>query len=614
MIFGGTLSQAHTSRSRAYRRSGASHVALACAAACLLPSPALAQAGPAAGITPPNRSDLVPPDQRPPQRTTTLTVDGDFERAPCALDRPEYAGIKFTVQGAAFDGLARVPGLSLERAYADYVGRELPVSVLCDIRAEANAILRRDGYLATVEIPEQTLADGIPDFKVVFGRLTAIRVRGEAGASEALVARYLEKLTNQDVFNINQAERYLLLADDLPGLDVRLSLRPAAGGAPGDLAGEVAVLRQRASVDINVQNLGSRAIGRFGGVLRGELYDVTGLGDRTSVALFSTLEFEEQQTLQIGHDFRVGSEGLRLGGQFTFSNANPATGIAGFSVDSETIFASAFASYPLIRTRAHSLYADAGFDYVDQDVELNGFGLTRDRVRMAYARLSGEITERGSIQRTGGYSPFEPKWRLRYGAEVRQGVDVFSASPDCRSNLLACLIGGEAPPSRIEADPTPLLLRLNASAEYRPTPLWTLAVDTQSQITGDALPAFEELAAGSFSIGRGYDPGAVLGDSGVLGSFELRYGTLSPNGPDALAFQPYVFTDIAVVWNEDPSRRATNPDRLWSAGGGLRLSWGRGVQSDFLIAVPLETPDLAQSRGDVRFLFSLTASLFPWRF
>ncbi|WP_285711665.1 ShlB/FhaC/HecB family hemolysin secretion/activation protein [Erythrobacter oryzae] len=595
-------------------RSFASSIAIAAGALCLLPAPALAQAGPAAGITPPNRTDLVPPDQRPPQRTTTLTVDGDFERAPCALDRPEYAGIKFTVRGAAFDGLSRVPGLSLEAAYAGYVGRELPVSVLCDIRAEANAILRRDGYLATVEIPEQTLADGIPDFKVVFGRLASVRVRGEAGASEALVARYLEKLTNRDVFNINEAERYLLLADDLPGLDVRLSLRPAAGGAPGDLVGEVAVLRQRAMVDLNIQNLASRSIGRYGGVLRGEIYDVTGLGDRTSVALFSTLEFEEQQTVQIGHDFRVGGEGLRLGGQFTYSVTHPETAIAGFNVVSKTYFGSAFASYPLVRTRARSLYADAGFDYVDQDVSLNGIGLTRDRVRMAYLRLTGEAMDEGSVQRKGGYSPYEPRVRFRYGAELRQGLDVFSASPDCRANLLGCLAGGAAGPSRIEADPTPLLLRLNTGVEYRPVPTVAFTINTQVQITGDALPAFEELAAGSFSIGRGYDPGAVLGDSGILNSFEMRFGSLSPESEQAMAWQPYVFTDLAYVRNEDPSRAGSNPDRLWSAGGGLRFAWGQGIQSDLSIAVPLETPDLAQRKGDVRFLFSLTARLFPWRY
>ena len=568
-----------------------------------------------APITPPTRSDLIPPDtQRRDDRSVTLTVDGDFERAPCALDRPEFADIRFTVAGAQFNGLDRVPGLSLDAAWADYRGRELPVSVLCDIRAEANAILRRQGYLATVEIPEQSLSDGIPDFTVVFGKLTAVRVRGDAGPSEKIVAGYLEKLTQADVFNTNTAERYLLLADDLPGMDVRLSLRPAAGGAPGDLVGEVAVLRTRGMIDLNVQNFGSEALGRFGGVLRGEIYDLTGLGDRTSVALFSTLEFREQHTLQIGHDFRVGSEGLRLGGQFTYSTANPSAALPGFNVEAETIFASIFASYPLVRTRRHSVFADAGFDSADQEVELNNFGLTEDRVRMLFARVAGEWTDQQSVLRAGGYSPFEPKLRLRYGVEARHGLDVFDGSPDCRANLLACLVGGMIPPSRIEADPTPFLVRLNADIEYRPTPLLAFSLETQAQVTGDALPAFEEIAAGSFSVGRGYDPGAVLGDSGILSAFELRYGTLVPATISGFAFQPYVFTDVAFVWNEDPSRQPGNPDRLWSAGGGLRMAWGSGLQSDVLIAVPLERPDLAATKGDVRFMFTLTARLFPWRY
>lgn len=338
----------------------------------------------------------------------TLTVDGDFERPPCALDRPEFAEIRFTVQGVQFNGLSRVPGLSLDAAWASYQGRELPVSVLCDIRAEANSILRRQGYLATVEIPEQSLADGIPDFNVVFGRLTAVRVRGDAGPSEKLVAGYLEKLTGQDVFNIQAAERYLLLADDIPGLDVRLSLRPAAGGQPGDLVGEIAVVRQRALADVNIQNLGSNAIGPFGGTLRGEFYDLTGLGDRTSITLFSTLDFAEQQTVRIGHDFRVGREGLRLGGQFTWSGANPSVGLAGLNIDSDTIFFSLFASYPLLRSRRHSLQIDTGFDYVDQDVTINTLGLTQDRARMIYARLDGEMMDPNSVLRAGDTARSSP--------------------------------------------------------------------------------------------------------------------------------------------------------------------------------------------------------------
>lgn len=611
MLLGGTLLHRHASLHRTLLLRIASSAALAAASA----SPVLAQQQPLPPtITPPNRTDLIPPELRREERSTTLTVDGDLERAPCALDRPDFADIRFTVKGAAFDGLSRVPGLSLEPAYASYVGREMPVSVMCDIRAEANALLRRQGFLATVEIPEQSLADGIPDFKVVFGRLTAVRVRGDAGPSEKLVEAYLEKLTKLDVFNTNTAERYLLLADDLPGLDVRLSLRPAAGGEPGNLVGEIAVLRQKAMADFNIQNLGSDAIGHFGGVLRGEIYDVTGLGDRTSVALFSTSDFVEQQTVQIAHDFRVGGEGLRFGGQFTYSQSEPSTALAGFNVKAETVFASLSASYPLIRTRRHSLYAEGGFDYVDQDVDVNGFALTRDRVRMGFARIAGELIDRQSVLRAGGYTPYEPKLRVRYGAELRQGLGVFSASPDCRANLLACLVSGNAPPSRIEADPTPLVLRINADFEYRPTPGLAFVLRNQAQLTGDALPAFEELAAGSFSIGRGYDPGAVLGDSGILNSFEVRLGSMTPQSVKGTAFQPYVFTDLAHVWNEDPSRRPGNPDRLWSAGGGMRFAWGPGLQSDVFVAVPLATPDLALSKGDVRLMFTLTARLFPWRF
>lgn len=565
-------------------------------------------------VTPPPRSQLTPPEIRRDERSVTLTIDGDMERTPCVLDSAEYADITLTLSGVEFAGLEKVPGLSLADAYDGYLGRELPLAVLCDIRAQANSILRSQGYLATVEIPEQNLSDGVADFGIVFGRLAGLRVRGDAGPSEAVVAGYLEKLTEQPVFNTRDAERHLLLADDLPGVDVRLSLRPAVGGAPGDLLGEIAVVRQKGIVDLNVQNFGSTAIGRFGGLLRGEVYDITGLGDRTSVAVFSTLEFAEQQTFQFSHDFAVGDEGLRLGASLTYSQTEPDLGLPNFDLESETTLASVFASYPLERTRRSSLFLSGGFDVVDQDVEVNDFALSKDRVRTLFARIAGDRTDQRSIQRIDGYTPYEPKWRYRWAFEVRQGVDVFSTSPDCRQNPLGCFANGAVPPSRIEADPDPLLFRYDGAMEYRPDPMVTFSLETMAQYSNDPLPAFEEFAAGSFSIGRGYDPGIVLGDSGVAAALEARYGSLAPEGPEAVAWQPYVFTDVAWAWNEDPSRKPGNPDRLWSAGGGVRALWGSKIQADAFVAVPLERPDLAVQRGDVRVMFSVTARLFPWRY
>ena len=193
------------------------------------------------------------------------------------------------------------------------VGREQPVSVICDIRDRAATELRRAGYIASVEVPEQRIADGTVRFRVLMAKLVQVRVRGNATGAERTIAGYLNRLTGQQVFNRFEAERYLLLASDIPGYQVRLTLRPA-GAVPGEVIGDVAVLRTAAYVDANIQNYGSHELGRWGGLLRGQVYGLTGLGDRTTLGVFTTSDFEEQQTLTFGHDFRLGSEGLAVAG------------------------------------------------------------------------------------------------------------------------------------------------------------------------------------------------------------------------------------------------------------------------------------------------------------
>ncbi len=584
---------------------------LAISAMVSLPQLAAAQANP---VAPPTRDELTAPQlQTEQRRAPTLTIDGDLARGPCALDNPDLADINVTLSGVNFAGAEAVSNIDLSEAYENYLGRELPISVLCDIRAKATNMLAEAGYLAAVEIPEQRIVDGQAEFRVVLGRLTALRVRGDAGPSEQRLAAYLQRLVGQDVFNTNEAERYLLLADDIPGLDVRLSLRAAANGAPGDLIGEVAVLRRKATLDVNVQNLGSTALGRVGGLVRAEVYDITGLGDRTSLSVFSSADFTEQLTVQMGHDFLIGADGLRLGGQLTLGWTNPGLNLPNIDVESESVFASIYATYPLVREQDQSLYASFGLDLVDQDVDINDILLSKDRVRTIYAALDYETTDVDSIARRNGYTPYEPRLRTNFSIEVRKGIGILGASDDCRADFNAC-INADLAPSRIEQDPTPLLIRGSISGEFRPDPMFTIAWRLQGQYSDDPLPAFEEFSGGNYSIGRGYDPGTIAGDSGIGTSLELRYGSIVPDGPNEFAIQPYVFTDLATSWNRDPSQQPFGSDGLISVGGGVRFTHGKGIQGDLNVAVPLETTDFQLTRSDVRVLFSLTSRLLPWRF
>ena len=570
--------------------------------------PVLAQA---AAPSPPTREQLGTLDQRMEQREApTLTVDGQMERRPCALDNADYAELTINLSEVTFTGSERASDVALAQAYRGDLGRDLPVRALCDIRDRAAALLEEAGYLAAVEIPPQSLGDGKAELAVILGRLVAVRARGDTEGGEQLLAGYLGKLVGQDVFRVADAERYLLLANDIPGANVRLSLRPAAGGAPGDLVGEVAVLRRPYLLDFTVQNYGSLALGRYSAVERAEFYNLTGMGDATSITGYTSLDFKEQQTVQFGHRMKLGSDGLGIAGNLTLGWTRP-DALQGFRIESETVFASLETSYPFLRTQELSVWGTAGFDYVDQDVTINGTPLSRDRVRTLWARATLDTLDAASIARRGGYSPFEPMFRMLGEVELRHGVAAFSATPDCRPAITACLTGGAVPPSRIQQNPTPFVLRGQASTQYRPVPLVAFTLDLRGQYSDSPLPAFEEFSAGNYSIGRGYDPSTLVGDSGLGAGLELSYGSLRPDAADKIAWQVYAFTDVAHTWQNDPGASALSPDKLWSAGGGLRFVYGGNAQGDVTLAVPLEKDRISGAR-DVRLLFTLSARLSPW--
>lgn len=570
---------------------------------------ALAAPTAAAAQIAPTREEITrPPPQPEPTQPTRLEVEGGIERAPCALDAPEYQAIRFTLRDVQFEGLQGLTAADLTPAHAGLVGQEQPVAAICEIRDRAATILRAAGYIASVEVPEQRIADGTVRFKVLMAKLVQVRVRGDAGRAEQTIAGYLGRLTDQPVFNRNDAERYLLLASDLPGYNVRLTLRPA-GTAPGEVVGDVTVLRLAGVLDANVQNYGSQELGRWGGLLRAQLFGLTGLGDRTTVALFETFNLKEQRTIQVGHDFRLGSEGLTLSGNFTYAWARPDID-GGADVRATTLFATAEASYPFIRRQSHSVRGAVGFDFVNQDVEIENIDLTRDRLRVAFARLTADAVSLDFSRR--GSSLAEPVWRVSGLFELRRGLDIFNAT-DCGDTGSECLGPGDVLPSRAEADGTATVLRGSVYGEYRPARLVTLALGVRGQWADDPLLSFEEFSAGNFTVGRGYDPGSLLGDRGIGVQAEARLGSLVPVDARAPAFEGYAFFDHARISNRDRLFVTDGARRLSSIGAGLRTVL-RGFNLDAAYAIPLKRVGPLDEKPDHRLLISLTTRLWPWSF
>lgn len=582
-------------------KGGAIRRALACSAgliAAAIPLTAQAQVVPTREeIQRPNLPPASPPGEQ------VVTSDDAIERAPCPLANPEFANVRVTIRGVRFSPVEGIDTSMLDASWSDKVGQDLPIAVVCDIRDRAATMLRSKGYLAAVRVPPQTIgADGIVQLDILSARMTRIEVRGDAGANEGLLQRYLSRLDDQPVFNIVDAERYLLLARDIPGLDARLTLRP--GAVPGEVVGEVTVVRTPVLFDANIQNFGSKDVGRWGGVARVRFAGLTGMGDLTTASFYTTPDFDEQNVLQLAHEFRVGGEGLRLGASYTYAWTRP--DIANFPVKSTTQIVSLFASYPLVLTQARRLSIGGGLDIIDQDIGLGGVPLNRDRIRVFNLRADASWVDPASIAGKGGFSPSEPRWSIATSLEARQGVNFLGASNDCGPGGATCFLPGAVPLTRIEARPDAFLVRAQAQIEWRPHKLFTLLVSPRGQWASDPLVAYEEFSGGNFTVGRGFDPGTIIGDSGVGVSSELRYGSFVPANTKAFALQPFAFFDAAWVWNKDTAFNGLNPQKLYSAGGGLRIAYGALARLDLTVAAPLNRAGFLAQKPDPRFLVSFT--------
>lgn len=570
-----------------------------------LPSVAHAQ------INPPTREELEV--GRPTENTgvsaNRLVVEGGIERGPCPLADPSLANLKVTFSRVTFANLTAVPPETLDEAWHDMAGREVPVASLCEVRDRAATMLRQMGYLAAVQVPPQRIEkNGEVRMDVLVAKLVEVQVRGDAGAAEKRIAAHLSKLTSNEYFNVNAAERQLMLLTGMPGYTVRLTLR-SAGKGPGEVVGDVLLERRPIELAVGMQNLGSQATGREGFYTQLLLNGLTGLGDRTFVALYNTVDLEEQTILQLSHEFALGTDGLRLGANFTYGRGEP--GIANGNFKSESIIAGLEFSYPFVLKQSRRLSGAAGSELADQTVDFADFALTEDKLRVLYARLDFDAVEQDSLLGRGGYNASEPKWRVSGSLEARQGIAGLGASKDC-SPISNCL-----PPnvsiSNIGADPSAFLVRMSGVAEYRPIPVVTLALLPRAQWSGEQLLSYEQYSLGNYTIGRGFDPGIVVGDSGIGSSFEVRYGRLQPHSAKDVALQPYAFLDAGWAWTNNGGF-TPDPRRAVSAGGGLRARWGSHVDANIIAAFPVDRMNFANPlQDDFRILFTVTARVLPWK-
>ena len=94
----------------------------------------------------------------------------------------------------------------------------------------------------------------------------------------------------------------------------------------------------------------------------------------------------------------------------------------------------------------------------------------------------------------------------------------------------------------------------------------------RAQYAWKSLLSFEQFAAGNYTVGRGYDPGAIIGDRGFGTQLEMRYGSRIGQSARKPAIEGYAFWDHAAVHNRNELVVTPGRKRLDSVGAGARIA------------------------------------------
>ncbi len=493
--------------------------------------------------------------------------------------RPQAGGPQFVLEDVAFEGSSAYDAARLRALIADKIGQPVDFTGLQEITDRVEALYRADGFLAVrAVIPAQRIAGGQVRVTIVEASISEVLLRGELGRAEPQIRRELERLVGVKPLSAAAAERALLLARDLPGVNLLAALRARESEVPGDLI--LLVEGTHAPLDgfVSVSNLASEFAGPTVFTGGAALNSLGFSGDRLDAVALTSLDIGEQVLGQLTYSAPTGVEGLRLFAAASLTYSETGGPLSDLNVVYRSQIVRAGLDYAVIRSRARTLGLRGGFEAIRQDSDALFDPIEVDEnLRVFFTDLRFIESDLG-----GGI--------LDTTTALRLGVEALGASSEGDAGLT----GGP--------DTDPSFFSAGVSADYRRPLPFDLAVTgrVRGQVSTGNLPSIETFSLGNYTIGRGFDPGALTGDHGLAASLELAYA-LPIEGIEALAApEAFGFVDTGRVWNEDGLDAG-----LTSVGAGARWQLFERVAAEVYVAVPVQSSDLVDE-DDVRGLFRLT--------
>jgi hemolysin activation/secretion protein len=443
-----------------------------------------------------------------------------------------------------------------------FAKRPLAIAELFQLRSAITRLYTDKGYITSgAYIPPQTLQRGVVTIQVVEGRLEAIAITGTRRLSPNYVRSRLAIATGTPLNRNRLLEALQLL--QLDPLIQSLSAELSAGTRPGESVLSVRVTEAKSlTTQLTFDNARAPSVGTDRRQLQVSEGNLTGLGDRLSAVYTNT---NGSNAVDLSYVLPLNPRNGTL--SFNYGSASSNVIELPFDVleiESKSRYYEFILRQPIVQTPTREV----------------ALGITATRRESEATLLSGLIPFPALGADRNGKTRLTA---LRFFQEAtwRSGVEVIALRSQFTVglNALSATINPDPPDSRFFA------WRGQAQWVRLLAPDTLLLVRSDLQLADRPVLPLEQFGLGGQDSVRGYRQDALLTDSGLFASAEIRLPILRlPRLNSLLQLTPFV--DLGTAWN---LRSAPDPDpsTLLAVGLGLRLQCSDRVTARLDWGMPL---------------------------
>jgi hemolysin activation/secretion protein len=475
------------------------------------------------------------------------------EPAAPKVEMPKGKGERLVVRAFRFRGNTALETGVLESALASYLGRELTIEDLKNAAAQVALIYRERGYLAAASIPRQEVKDGEVFVDVSEGWFGSAVVDASSSGRirrEVLVGRVESASASGRPINSYDVDRALLLINDLPGAAV------AGAFSAGRLGGQTDVLLVSSATpwvvgSLLTDNSGSRSTGELRGIANVNLNAPAGYGEQYGVDL---LNAEGVDYGRVTTSAPIGYSGLKAtlkASRMDYRLVSPDFASADVAGSSTTL--SAELSSPLVRSRSFNVYGVLGFDRKGYRNTGNGAVTSDYSSQVLTAGLNGNR-----------YDALAGGGTTTASLGVVRGRLALAGSPNASA---------DASGPRAAGDFTKLTYALGRTQTLGAGFSLAATVDGQQALDRN-LDSSEKFFVGGPGSVRAYPTSEGGGDSGYVGSLELRY-----QWAESLQFSVFGEQGAVSVNHDGSFAGATARNDLTYRGYGAGVVWSGPLRS-----------------------------------